>query len=233
MQALSHARVVVLISANSEWRSTLSFYQPEAIGRSPFGEWFQINLKGQMVVFIQGGWGKISAAASTQYAIDRWQPKTLINVGTCGGIAGRIELGTIMLVAETWIYDIFERMGDSQAVLDHYSTRLDLGWLSEPYPIKVQRGRLISGDQDIDPLAVERLVHDFAAVAADWESGAIAWVAQRNQLRCLILRGVSDLVSRENGEAYGQVALFHSRTTQIMSRLLESLPGWLEFTFQG
>lgn len=228
MEQIGHSRVVVIISANSEWRSTLSFYRPENIGRTPFGACFQINLKGQEVVFIQGGWGKISAAASTQYIIDHWQPKVVINLGTCGGIAGRIELGTILLVAETWVYDIYERMGDAQAALDRYSVKLDLAWLREPYPLKVTTGRLISGDQDIDPSATSRLVDEFDTAAADWESGAIAWVTQRNQVRCLILRGVSDLVSHEKGEVYGQVALFHARTAQIMSRLLGSLPGWLD-----
>ena len=39
-------------------------------------------------------------------------------------------------------------------------------------------------------------------MALDWESGAIAWVAARNQTRCLILRGVTDLVGEAGDEAY-------------------------------
>ena len=45
------------------------------------------------IVFFQGGWGKISAAASTQHVIDRWHPALIINLGTCGGFKGHIEKG--------------------------------------------------------------------------------------------------------------------------------------------
>jgi len=65
-------------------------------------------------------------------------------------------------------------------------------------------------------------------VAADWESGAIAWVAQRNRVRCLILRGVTDLVGPNGGEAYGNLELFQSRTREVMQTLIGQLPDWLE-----
>jgi adenosylhomocysteine nucleosidase len=70
------------------------------------------------------------------------------------------------------------------------------------------------------------LIKKYNAVAADWESGAIAWVAQRNGVRCLILRGVSDLVNPATGEAYGNYDLFSQRTKEIMRKLLEWIPLW-------
>jgi adenosylhomocysteine nucleosidase len=64
-------------------------------------------------------------------------------------------------------------------------------------------------------------------LSADWESGAIAWVAERNGIPCLILRGVTYLVSPESGEAYGNIELFRERTITVMVRLLEILPLFL------
>ncbi|HET6846589.1 MAG TPA: hypothetical protein VFH29_07120, partial [Anaerolineales bacterium] len=66
------------------------------------------------------------------------------------------------------------------------------------------------------------------AVAGDWESGAIAWVAGRNRTRLLILRGVSDLVGSAGGEAYGDYGLFLDRTREIMTKLFQALPIWLD-----
>ena len=40
---------------------------------------------------MQGGWGKIDAAASAQYAISRWRPSIVVNLGTCAGISGQID----------------------------------------------------------------------------------------------------------------------------------------------
>ena len=87
---------------------------------------------------------------------------------------------------------------------------------------------LISADRDIVPGDIPGLVQKYAAVAADWESGAIAWVANRNDVRCFILRGVTDLVNAEGGEAYGNLSLFHENTKSIMKILIDQLPIWLE-----
>ena len=56
-----------------------------------------------------------AAAASAQYALDRWHPAALINLGTCGGIAGRVERFATILATKTVVYDIVEQMGDAQA----------------------------------------------------------------------------------------------------------------------
>lgn len=179
------------------------------------------------VVYFHGGWGKIAAAASTQYAIDRWHPQLLVNFGTCGGFAGDVTPGTIILADFTLVYDILEQMGDPDAALAYYGTELDLTWLSKPYPLDVRRDLLLSADRDIVREDIATLRATYGAAVADWESGAIAHVAYRNGVRCLILRGVTDIVSPEAGEAYGRVELFNNRAENIMNRLLDSLPGWL------
>ena len=122
-------------------------------------------------------------------------PDLLVNLGTCGGFEGRIERGQIILVERTAIYDILEQMSDSEAAIRHYSAELDLDWLGHRAPTPVIRSPLVSGDRDIVASDIPELIAAFGAVAADWELGAIAWVAQRNSRRVLILRGVSDLVS--------------------------------------
>ncbi len=221
--------VVILISANAEWLAVLAYYQNPSVVESPYGGYFQQSIQGQTVIFFKSGWGKISAAASTQYAVQVFAPRLLINLGTCGGFEGKISLGEVVLAEETLVYDIYERMGDAGQALEHYSTRLDLTFLREPFPKPVRRGRLISADQDIDPVLVPHLIDQYHAVAADWESGAIAWTAAQNHVPCLILRGVSDVVCPEKGDSsYANLAVFHSSAEAIMKDLLDALPGWIE-----
>ena len=223
--------VVVLISAGAEWRAVRARF-PDTPQPSPFGEWLAVTLdvarRPMPVIFLHGGWGKIAAAASTQYAIDRWTPDLVVNLGTCGGFAGQIEKGEIILAERTIVYDIIERMGDAAAAIAAYTTELDLAWLGEPYPEPVLRGALVSGDADLDPAGIIELHERYGAVAGDWESGAIAYIAARNGVRCLILRGVSDLVDSTGGEAYdGTMAAFNTGAPMVMERLLTSLPSWL------
>lgn len=219
--------IAVLVSASSEWQVVRNHYLPPVVDATPFGEWFESEIKGYPVSFVQGGWGKISAAASTQYAIDRWKPNLIINLGTCGGLEGQVSRGELLLAEQTLVYDIVEQMSDPEDAVKAYSVDIDLSWLKQPYPLEVRRVRMLSADRDILVEDVARLITDYHAVAADWESGAIAWVAKQNQVRCLILRGVSDLVGINGGEAYGNHTFFVAGTQEVMTRLINSLPGWL------
>ena len=220
--------IVVLISAGAEWRVVKELYPNLDLQHSPFGEFADLKLSTFGLTLFHGGWGKISAAATTQYAIDHFQPDLLINLGTCGGFAGRIETGTVILVERTIVYDIIEQMTDSDEAIQHYSTEIDLSWLGNKLPSSVVRGLLVSADRDIVIEDIPMLIQKYGAVAADWESGAIAWVAKRNGTRLLILRAVSDLVGGEGGEAYGNYDLFATRTRDVMKGLFEMLPRWLD-----
>jgi nucleoside phosphorylase len=64
-------------------------------------------------------------------------------------------------------------------------------------------------------------------VVADWESGAIAWVAHRNATPVLILRGVTDLVNADNSDAQSNLQSFHNNTEPVIQNLLGDLPKWL------
>ncbi|MEN6393195.1 MAG: 5'-methylthioadenosine/S-adenosylhomocysteine nucleosidase [Anaerolineaceae bacterium] len=224
--------IVVMISADIEWQTILELHPCAQIFQSPMGEWFIDNLDvfnhKKPVRYFHGGWGKIAAAASTQYAIDQWKPDLLINLGTCGGIEGEVEKGTIILVDCAIVYDLIEQMGDSISAIDHYTTRLDLSWLGTNYPIRVLKTSIISGDKDLLVEELQDLKQRYNARVGDWESGAIAYVASRNQIPLLILRGVTDLVSSAGGEAYGHFELFEQASQTIMQGLDRSLSGWIE-----
>jgi adenosylhomocysteine nucleosidase len=221
--------IVILISANAEWRATRPLFPNAEIQRSPFGEWFTACLSPfpYPLIFFHGGWGKIAAAASTQYVIDRFRPRLIVNLGTCGGFEGAVAAGEIILVERAIVYDIIEQMGDFDEHIAHYTTHLDLSWLPEPYPQPVRRTLLVSGDRDLLVEDIPNLKARYGAVAGDWESGAIAWAAARNGVCCLILRGVTDLVGAGGDETYGNLNLFAERAAAMMRRLVAALPLWL------
>jgi len=224
---LPRTRFVVLISADGEWQAVLHHTLPSIQHPTPYGNWFSQNIVHFSVIFMHAGWGKVSTAGACQFAIDAFQPQLMVNLGTCGGLEGLAELGEILCVSETAFYDIFEGMADYAQAIEFYSSKADLSWLPEELPEHTHRARLVSADQDIQPRAYERLTQEFGAVAADWESAAFAWVARRNGIPWLILRGVSDLVSPTKAETAGNLSLWQARTDQIMDDLLNQLPWYL------
>jgi len=222
------ADLCILISAGAEWRALLPHYPGVEVERSPYGGCFHAQIGEKQVWFLHCGWGKVAAAGSTQYAIDRWHPQRIINIGTCGGFKGLIARGEVILAERTLIYDIYEQMTEPDQAVARYAVDFDSSWLPELPPQPVQLGTLVSADRDIDPGDIPGLIEKYGAFAADWESGAIAWVAQRNGVPCLILRAVSDLVDGETSEAYGDYAFFEAQCRGIMADFAKHLPGWIK-----
>ena len=218
-------KIVVLISAIAEWNAVKPLFSDAKIRRFPFGECFDILIQDEHISFFHSGWGKIASAGSMQYVLDQYSPDLVVNLGTCGGFEGAVNQGDIILVDKTYVYDIVELMGDLD-IVSYYASSLDLSWLAEPYPFPVRRGLIASADSDLPPGKIPFLKSQ-GAIAADWESAALAWVAARNNARLLILRGVSDMVSEAGGEAYNNIEVFNERARGIMEQLIEQLPEWL------
>jgi adenosylhomocysteine nucleosidase len=219
-------KTAILVSANAEWEGVRSLFPDAVIDNTPFGESMQVRLATHDLSLFHSGWGKISSAASIQYVIDRHAPNLIVNLGTCGGFEGVVKRGDLILAERTFVYDIVELMGDLDIAI-YYASTLDLSWIPELLPHPVRRGLIASADSDLQPEKIPFLKSK-GALAADWESAALAWVAHRNNSRLLILRMVSDLVSVRGGEAYGDIGVFNERAKIIMRQLFEQLPDWLD-----
>jgi nucleoside phosphorylase len=132
----------------------------------------------------------------------------------------------VILVDRTLVYDIVELMGDLD-ISNYYASSLNLGWLADPLPHPARRALIASADSDLPPEKMP-LLKAMGAVAADWESAALAWVAQKNGVRLLILRAVSDIVNENEGEVYDNITIFNERAKEIMEQLVNQLPDWLD-----
>jgi adenosylhomocysteine nucleosidase len=216
--------IPVLVSATGEWDAIVSILQPSSLQQSLPGAHFQTELAGRPCLFFHSGWGKIATAASTQYVIDHYHPELILNIGTCGGFSGFSEVGEILLVQETLIYDIVERMDNPVAALNHYRTKNDISWITDLLPAGTRKARIISADQDIDYASFDLLTTTHQADAADWETGAFAWVAALSHIPWLALRGVSDVVTPQGSETDNGVDLWRSRLDQLMRKILADLP---------
>jgi len=224
--AASYMKIFIIISANAEWEGVKILFPDTVMSYYPYGEYFETRLNDMLITFFHTGWGKVASAGALQHILDIYAPDLVINLGTCGGFKDVVNQGDVILVERTFMYDIVELM-DSMDVSDYYASSLDLSWLAEPHPFPTRRGVIASADSDLPPHMIPFLKSQ-GAIAADWESAALAWIARKNNARLLILRAVSDLVSEEGGEAYNNIEMFNERTKTIMHQLITQLPEWLK-----
>jgi len=221
----TNSNPVVLIAADDEWAQVRDhdFCRSIESGAGPFTH-LAARINDQEISFVHSGCGKTNAAAATQHIIDRWNPSVLINLGTCGGFSGSVEKGDILLVNRTVIYDAHEIDGPEIRRRPLHETQIPTSWIQKPWPGSPTLASTATADQDLNPDLIPLLRSSpFKAVAADWESGAIAYVAARNQTRCLILRGVSDVVEQRPSPERD----IRQGIETVMSKLLTALPIWL------
>jgi adenosylhomocysteine nucleosidase len=219
-------KTVMLISAIAEWNAVKPLFPKATIQHFVYGECFNAIVGNYDLKFFHSGWGKIASAGTMQFVIDKYLPDLIVNLGTCGGFEGAVEQGDVILVDNTYVYDIVELMGDLD-IATYYASALDLSWLAEPYPYPARRGMIASADSDLPPEKIPFLKSQ-GAIAADWESAALAWVSQKNNTPLLILRAVSDMVTEQGGEAYNNIEIFNQRANEIMEELIRQLPDWLD-----
>ena len=220
-------KIVVIISAGGEWQAIPKIFPDAEFQKSPYGDWIEREINGEAVIFYHGFYGKIPSAASAQYVIDHWKPEVIFNLGTCGGFRGEIERDDIVLADRAVVYDVISHIGSTEKAIKYFSSDIDLSWLKEPYPIKVYRGTIVSGDRDILPEDIQGLKEKYGAKVGDWESGSLSFFCRHNDVKLVILRGVSDLVDSDGGDAYGERVVWVEAAERIIRMLIDSLPGWL------
>ena len=225
------AEIVIVVASATEWRVVLDHYHAVPEAYAPY-EYFTRDITtdsgSRPAVFVHSGCGKAPAAAATQYGIDTWQPCVVVSVGTCGAIDPALKVKDTVLATKTVVYDLCERSGGQDEMISQFTTELDLDWITPPYPSPEVPGTVVTGDQDVDPARAEWLHKEYGAVAGDWESGAIAYVAQNlNGRRCLILRTVSDVVTGDGSDIYAGADTFTQRVATVLPPLLDDIPAWL------
>jgi nucleoside phosphorylase len=80
--------VCVQVCSKREWtelKSILSINQ-DLINSTPFGEYTLKSIVGEECIFYHSGATKTKSSGVWQYAIDKWKPKFLFVLGTCGGV---------------------------------------------------------------------------------------------------------------------------------------------------
>ena len=153
-----------------------------------------------------GGIGKVNAAMSAQYFIDRYQPDWIVNAGVAGSFHD-LPIGTVMLAEDFVQHDIDTSAVDG--VLGLIPT-LELTSLPTDQPDRAGailaelgvahvRGRVATGDVFmIKGDRADAVAAAFTPTLCEMEGGAIAQVCRRNQVKFTALKSVSDRLCQDN-----------------------------------
>jgi adenosylhomocysteine nucleosidase len=142
-------------------------------------------------------------------------------LGTCGGVAQNVKERDIILANRTIQYDVIERFGEpTESFEKDQETIIDVSWAEKCGSSEISYvGAIASADQDLSLESRDKL-QEAKILAADWESASIAKVCELNRIRCLILRGVSDIPQGSSSSKASQDLHYCNNTPIIIERLV-------------
>lgn len=211
----------VVICAEEEWKQTKKYSTSDKFNIFES----RIDKENNNIIYFYSGCGKTNAASCTQFIISGYNPKGIINLGTCAGIKGKTKIGKIYIIKSAIIYDYVQLFGNdknrNKIHKDAKVENINIKWLKNFNLKKYDSIKIASGDTDANPdnkrlnIAIKNKAYCF-----DWESASIAKVCELNKTNLLILRGVSDYVeiNYNNNEKH-----FVNNTKTIISEAIKSI----------
>ncbi|MFQ5647017.1 MAG: hypothetical protein ACE5GM_08815 [bacterium] len=145
---------------------------------------------GKTMALVISGMGKVKAAASTQWLIDRFSPRWVFNFGCAGGVRTGLEAGDMFLSELAVEYDYLNSEGTVPAVKGDpriLKTAVDF------FP-DIRLGIMATGDQNGITFKHKKELRDkYRADCCDWESAAVMRVAADAEIPAAAFRVISDV----------------------------------------
>jgi len=176
------------------------------------------KLAGKDVVVATCGIGKVSAACTTQMAIDLFGADCVINTGVAGGLSPELKPCDVV-VSENVTYHDLGVVDDATVPLSHKANPL-LVDLAQRACRQVKRerfcymsGRIASGDQFInDPKRKKKIVEDYNPLCVEMEGAAIGHCCTLNQVPFVVIRAISDSADGDAEMSFSQFKEIASNT---------------------
>lgn len=162
------------------------------------------NVGKYKIVLIKSGVGKVNAASTTQYIIDTYKPKFIINTGVAGSLSSDLKVGDVV-IAEKMVQHDFDvtAFGSPKGYMDngvepdkptiYYSDKKLIDNFTEKTNKNLKKGTIATGDIFVtDKNLKNNIKKEFNADVIDMESAAIVQTAKRNNIPVLVLRTISD-----------------------------------------
>ena len=222
--------MIGIIGAMEEEISNLkSHMQVEKVETIAGMSFFKGAVKGNELVLVRSGIGKVNAGICTQILASVYGVDTVINTGIAGSLNADIDIGDIVVSTSLVQYDVdarnfgyklgeIPRMNIVEFPVDKYLIdktqsvfdSLDLG-------IKLYKGMVATGDKFVseDSLKAE-IISNFHAYCVEMEGAAIAQAAMLNNMACVVIRAISDKADNSADVDYRS---FEAKAIENMSKI--------------
>ena len=210
--------VGVLISSKKEFNELLKIYNigEDYLEKYPFGEYYRTEFRGKDIVFFRSGIRKINASAAAQYMIDKFNLEKLIVIGTCTSSNEGLNYGDIIIPSKVIDYDYIIRELEEEIDEELYLVPDQVSMPNEYYD-----GVLGTSDKALVLWNDYTFLASNSIDASDLESYAVLKICKTNNVKCIIIKGVTDKPMRSMDGYNEQLDVYEKNLPIVMKKIIE------------
>lgn len=208
----------VLISSKKEFNELLKIYNigEDYLEKYPFGEYYRTESRGKDIVFFRSGIRKINASAAAQYMIDKFNLEKLIVIGTCTSSNEGLNYGDIIIPSKVIDYDYIIRELEEEIDEELYLVPDQVSMPNEYYD-----GVLGTSDKALVLWSDYTFLASNSIDASDLESYAVLKICKTNNVKCIIIKGVTDKPMRSMDGYNEQLDVYEENLPTVMKKIIE------------
>lgn len=208
----------VLISSKKEFNELLKIYNigEDYLEKYPFGEYYRTEFRGKDIVFFRSGIRKINASAAVQYMIDKFNLEKLIVIGTCTSSNEGLNYGDIIIPSKVIDYDYIIRELEEEIDEELYLVPDQVSMPNEYYD-----GVLGTSDKALVLWSDYTFLASNSIDASDLESYAVLKICKTNNVKCIIIKGVTDKPMRSMDGYNEQLDVYEENLPIVMKKIIE------------
>lgn len=208
----------VLISSKKEFNELLKIYNigEDYLEKYPFGEYYRTEFRGKDIVFFRSGIRKINASAAAQYMIDKFNLEKIIVIGTCTSSNEGLNYGDIIIPSKVIDYDYIIRELEEEIDEELYLVPDQVSMPNEYYD-----GVLGTSDKALVLWSDYTFLASNSIDVSDLESYAVLKICKTNNVKCIIIKGVTDKPMRSMDGYNEQLDVYEENLPIVMKKIIE------------
>lgn len=208
----------VLIASKAEWKVLLEVYNitDDYLEKYPYGEYYTTNYKNKDIVFFRSGVRKVNVSGAVQYMIDKFELDEVINLGVCTSACEELNYGDILVPEGIINYDYLIRELTDE-IKEEQIKDIDVPNISLDHAI----GVLGTSDRSLVTWRDYTYLSSNGINASDKEAASIYEICKKNNVKCIIIKGVSDKPIKSEDGINEQMEVYEYNLPIVMKKLIE------------
>lgn len=213
----------ISIATKWEYEATLKYFSVKNNERFgyPYGEYFIRTINDTEIVFYRTGVRKVNGVGGNQYMISKFHLTKVIVAGTCAGIDEKFSVLDIFVPDKAVQYDCTVKEIEP-LIKQSFIVNMDLSKYGDDF----YKGTIGTADKAVVMWKDFLELKENEITIADTEAGAIAYICRKNDVECIIIKGISDFPTDESSSDkfesnMEQINVYLENTPKVMNKIFD------------